>query len=282
MLVFAESTWKCILRLEFQTTHRESRSEFHRLKARLGAVTVTDGIGQSQLKPRQALLSGGVPLIHSYLMLDQEYLLLTSRDTPLESCQSGHVYTQYRLPRWPLVVKNPPASAGDARDPGSIPGSGRSPGGGHSNPLQGSCVENPMASRAWWATVHGVTQRGTPPSDLAQHRHPVQLRDLREPSTEKQMSIIIRKMCPREGKSFLVAETRDAGEGGRKVRCPPGGCLHHGFSCVESKLFLKVKLLCARLAFAPLCMAHHVLTACVCSAAHFAEFAVPHLLLTPG
>ena len=43
-----------------------------------------------------------------------------------------------------LVVKNPPANAGDARDMGLIPESGRSPGGGHGNPLQYSCLENPM------------------------------------------------------------------------------------------------------------------------------------------
>ena len=43
-----------------------------------------------------------------------------------------------------LVVKNPSANAGDARDVSLIPGSGRSPGGGHDNPLQYSCLENPM------------------------------------------------------------------------------------------------------------------------------------------
>ena len=48
------------------------------------------------------------------------------------------------LPRWPLVVKNLPTNAGDIRDVGSIPGLGRSPGGGNSNPLQYSCLENPM------------------------------------------------------------------------------------------------------------------------------------------
>ena len=56
------------------------------------------------------------------------------------------------------VVKNPPANAGDIRDVGSIPGSGRSPGGGHGNPLQYSCLENPKDRRALWATVHGVTK----------------------------------------------------------------------------------------------------------------------------
>ena len=54
-----------------------------------------------------------------------------------------------------LVVKNLPASAGDIRDTGSIPGWGRSPGGGgHGNPLQYSCLENPMDREAWWAPVH--------------------------------------------------------------------------------------------------------------------------------
>ena len=57
-----------------------------------------------------------------------------------------------------LVVKNPPASGGDARDMGSIPESGRSPGEGNGNPLQCSCLGNPMDRGAWWATVHGVTK----------------------------------------------------------------------------------------------------------------------------
>ena len=54
------------------------------------------------------------------------------------------------------VVKIPPANAGDV---GSIPGWGRSPGGGHGNPLQYSCLENPMDRGAWWATVHRVAKR---------------------------------------------------------------------------------------------------------------------------
>ena len=59
------------------------------------------------------------------------------------------------------MVKNPPANAGDTRDTGSIPGSGRSPGAGHGNPLQYSCLENPMDRGAWWATVHGLTESDT-------------------------------------------------------------------------------------------------------------------------
>ena len=59
------------------------------------------------------------------------------------------------------MVKNLPATAGEVRDAGSIPGSGRSPGGGHVNPLQYSCLENPMDRGAWWVTVHGVTKSQT-------------------------------------------------------------------------------------------------------------------------
>ena len=59
------------------------------------------------------------------------------------------------------MVKNPPVNAGDMRDLGSIPGSGRSPGGGNGNPLQYSCLENPMDRGAWWATVHGVAESDT-------------------------------------------------------------------------------------------------------------------------
>ena len=56
------------------------------------------------------------------------------------------------------MVKNPPANAGDAADPGLIPGSGRSPGGGNGNPRQYSCLENPMDRGAWRATVHEVVK----------------------------------------------------------------------------------------------------------------------------
>ena len=60
-----------------------------------------------------------------------------------------------------LVVKNPTASAGDVRDIGLIPGSGRAPGGGHENPLQYSCLENLLDRGAWQITVHGVTKSRT-------------------------------------------------------------------------------------------------------------------------
>ena len=57
-----------------------------------------------------------------------------------------------------LVVKNPPVNAGDARDMGLIPGSGRSLGEVNGNPLQYSCLGNPMDRRAWSATVNGVSK----------------------------------------------------------------------------------------------------------------------------
>ena len=66
------------------------------------------------------------------------------------------------------VVKNLPDNKGDIRDLGSIPGSGRSPGGGNGNSLQYSCLENPTDRGTWWAIVHGVTQSRTRLSDWDQ------------------------------------------------------------------------------------------------------------------
>ena len=59
------------------------------------------------------------------------------------------------------MVKNPLANAGDVRDVGLFPGLGRSPGGGHGNLLQNSCLENPMDRGAWRAAVHGITKSRT-------------------------------------------------------------------------------------------------------------------------
>ena len=71
---------------------------------------------------------------------------------PLASSSSPELQENYQ------VAKNLSASARDVRDKGSIPGLGRSPGGGHGNPLQHSCLENPMDRGAWHATVHGVAE----------------------------------------------------------------------------------------------------------------------------
>ena len=59
------------------------------------------------------------------------------------------------------MVKNPPSNAGDIKEVDSIPGSGRSPEGGHGNPLQYSCLDNPMNRGAWQATVHRVAESQT-------------------------------------------------------------------------------------------------------------------------
>ena len=68
-----------------------------------------------------------------------------------------------------LVVKNPHASAADIRDSGSILGLGRSPGGGHDNPLQYSCLENPIDRGAWRDTAYGVARSRTQLKRLCTH-----------------------------------------------------------------------------------------------------------------
>ena len=68
------------------------------------------------------------------------------------------------------MVKNPPANSGDIRNVGSIPGSGRSPGKGNGNPLQYSCLKNPMDGGAWRATVHRVAKSRTRLGDFTTSR----------------------------------------------------------------------------------------------------------------
>ena len=67
--------------------------------------------------------------------------------------------------------KEPACQCRRLRDVGSISGSGRSPGGGHGNPLQYSWLENPMDRGAWWATVHGVEKNQTRKKRLSMHQH---------------------------------------------------------------------------------------------------------------
>ena len=70
-----------------------------------------------------------------------------------------------------LVLKNLPADAGNIRDMGPIPGLGRSPGGGHGNLLQYSCLENPMDRGAWWATAQRVARTQTQLKRLSMQVH---------------------------------------------------------------------------------------------------------------
>ena len=67
------------------------------------------------------------------------------------------------------MVKDPPVNAGDTGNLGSIPGQGRSLGEGNGNPLQYSCLENPMDRGAWWATVHGVPKELEMTEGLSTH-----------------------------------------------------------------------------------------------------------------
>ena len=86
------------------------------------------------------------------------------------SLQCCDTYLVILGPSWvALVIKSPPANAGDTD---SIPGSGRSPGGGPGNPLRYSCMENPLVRGAWRATVHGVTKRHNQ-KDLAHTQGPL-------------------------------------------------------------------------------------------------------------
>ena len=69
------------------------------------------------------------------------------------------------------MVKNPSANAGDTEDVGSIPGLGRSPGGGNGNPLHYSCLGNPMDRGVWRAIVHGVAKDSDMTQQLKPHHH---------------------------------------------------------------------------------------------------------------
>ena len=77
-----------------------------------------------------------------------------------------------------LVVKKPPANPGNVRDSGSVPGLGGSPGGGHGNPLQYSCLENTMDRGAWWAIVHGVAKSWTWLKQFSTHARTVYMLSL--------------------------------------------------------------------------------------------------------
>ena len=92
--------------------------------------------------------------------------------TALKVC--GHTITATLLGKAdlqvPLVVKSLPANAGDLRDIGSIPGSGRSPEEEQGNPLQDSCLENRQDREAWQAVVHRLTKSQTQPKRLSTHQ----------------------------------------------------------------------------------------------------------------
>ena len=93
----------------------------------------------------------------------------------------------YKAPQW-LSDKESPCNAGDAGDASLIPGLRRSPGGGNDNPLQYSCLENPMARGAWLAAVHGVAKSQTQQTEQSTaHLH----KETRDACLTKTFSIIM-------------------------------------------------------------------------------------------
>ena len=119
------------------------------------------------------------------------------------------------------MVKNPPANAGDAKDTNSIPGSGRSPGEGNGNPLQYSCLDNPMDRGAWRATVLGIAKSQTRLKQLStQHTHMGSKVGFPGGSDSKKICL----QCKRPGFSPMVR--RSPGEG-------DGNPLH--YSCLETE-----------------------------------------------
>ena len=100
----------------------------------------------------------------------KEYQMLYSKCSSVGHRRNNFCFCmQSWASRGAQVVKNPPANAGDIRDLGSIPGSGISPGGVHGNPLQYSCLKNPMDRGAWPATAHGVAKSWTRLKQLNMH-----------------------------------------------------------------------------------------------------------------
>ena len=140
--------------------------------------------GQLSSFPTLTQLSASVPYTWPFLLYVEELSLLMARVTfsiwasiPVSShllksialaillllsyaFSLFHLYLPWAS-RVALVVKEPSCNAGGPRHAGSIPGSGRSPGERHGNPLQDSCLENPMDREAWWAIVHRITKNQT-------------------------------------------------------------------------------------------------------------------------
>ena len=101
-------------------------------------------------------------LFNSFICLLKECLVTVKKSAPASSRKASQVS---------LEVKNPPANARDIRDVGSVPGVGRSSGERNGNPLQCSCLENPMDRRAWWARVHGVAKESDRIENQVTERH---------------------------------------------------------------------------------------------------------------
>ena len=114
------------------------------------------GCCEESIYPTQPVLQGTMPIA-----ADAGISWLPHPGIDLPSDRVGASQVALVVKKNKTKQKNPPANAGGIRDKRSIPGSGRSPGGGHANPLQYSFLENPMHRGTWWATVHRVTKSWT-------------------------------------------------------------------------------------------------------------------------
>ena len=108
------------------------------------------------------------PISHMSPALAGGFSFLHSLSSIFSDGHSDQCEVRMRASPW-LSSKESACNAGATGDTGSIPGSGRSPGGGHGHPLQYSCLENPMDRAAWWATVHGVAKTWTRLKRLSTH-----------------------------------------------------------------------------------------------------------------
>ena len=106
---------------------------------------------------------GGRQGLISRVQVNKRYLAIRIRVADWSPASRGS-------PQVALVVKNPPANAGDVRDMGLIPGSGRPPGEGNDNPFQYSCLENSVDRGAWWAAIHGIAKESDTTEQLT-HTH---------------------------------------------------------------------------------------------------------------
>ena len=116
----------------------------------LDSKITADGDCSHEMKSRLLLGRKGMTTLDKRIKKQKHHFADKGPDSQSHWLSSSHV-----------VVKNLPADAGDAIDLGSVPGLGRSPGGGNGTPLQYSCLENSMGRIAWWVTIHGVTKSQT-------------------------------------------------------------------------------------------------------------------------
>ena len=103
-----------------------------------------------------------------------------------------------------LMVKNLPANAGDIRDMGSTPRSGRSPGGAHSNPPQNSCQKKPMDRGAWRTTIHRVTQSWTWLQRLSRQKNKNQLSIAKNKTEASKITILIFNDASKNSKESII------------------------------------------------------------------------------